>query len=182
MNHREKRAWRQKVAEHFRAKGSIEATARAYQIPPTRIYTICREFGVPLGTHSHEGKRERRKQMAEYAREHGINSAAGEFGVAVRTVTSACAEHGLVVNDGKDIGGLAYRIIAALQAGEQPFEIARRLEVSRQRVHQIRQKCLEYGVTVPDLKGKTLMEVFADDAERINGTEDGSPGVRSFTA
>jgi len=182
MNHKEKQAWRKKVAEYFRTKGSIEATARAYKISPTRIYSICREFGVPLGAHSHEGKRERRKQMAEYAREHGVKSAAGEFGVAVKTVTDACAEHGLEVNDGRDLGGVTYRIIAALQNGEQPLEVARRLETSCHRIYQVRQKCLEYGVTVPDLKGKTLMEVFADDAERINGTEDGSPGVRSFTA
>ena len=47
-----------------------------------------------MSTLSHDQRRERRKAIAEHAKEHGGPEAARKFGVSIRTVHNSLQEHG----------------------------------------------------------------------------------------
>ena len=100
---------------------------------------------------THREKWERRKEMAEKVKKGAQpERVANEYGVSVATVRNACREN-FVASEPKRIGRppgpglktssvlLAIKVLRELMRGGTQADVARRLDTTRQRVHQIAQ-------------------------------------------
>lgn len=96
---------------------------------------------------THEERRSRRREIAEFSKTHTDYQTAAEFGVCRDTVVAARRAFGIrkdsecVVN-----APSTYQILACLLRGESQSDIARSLVVSRQRVNQIKQGAKAAGI------------------------------------
>jgi hypothetical protein len=99
----------------------------------------------------HTQRHERRKIIAEYARTHSIGDTAREFQVSISTVRNSCQEHDVtpLVADKHTTKFSAYTMIADLLKGMTPADVAAKHTVSRQRVCDIRDKCIKAGIEMP---------------------------------
>jgi hypothetical protein len=99
----------------------------------------------------HTQRRERRQKIAEHASTHDIADTAKEFGMSIATIRNACLEFGVtpVVSSNYTTRFSAYKVIADLLDGMAPAAVAVRHRVSKQRIHQIRTRCLESGIKIP---------------------------------
>ena len=98
---------------------------------------------------THPEKRARREAMARAVREgESPAEVAQRYRVGYATVREAMREHGVVIDDRRAAVKkiTTYTIIARLIRGVRPAQIARDCGVSRQRVGQIYQKCVEAGI------------------------------------
>lgn len=77
-----------------------------------------------------------------------------EFGVSIYFVARAMAEYGHIPDSGKSgvpghlKRGTFHIIAALLNTKDSQSDIAKRFNVSRQRVNQIRESCLDAGIQV----------------------------------
>jgi transposase len=91
----------------------------------------------------HEDRRQRRFEMARAVKAGQSKTAvARRYEVSRSTVSAACLEFGGI----KSPATPQYAVIAALQNGDAVPSIAERFGLSKQRVYQIRDKCIEHGV------------------------------------
>lgn len=93
----------------------------------------------------------RRQQIAEYAREHGVPAASKHFGVSESVGYSACREHNMtpktqVMSRTKQS---SLHIVKAMLDGVPQHEVAKQYNVTRQRVHQIRKLAIAAGFSFP---------------------------------
>jgi len=113
---------------------------------------------------SHEERAARRKEMAEFVKQHGgdrkaLEAAAKKFGVVAATVIRSCASHGVrvraykgpgekrTVSGNLPVNPRTVQIIAELIRGDRSqSEIARKYGVSRQQVGVVKQKVEAAGV------------------------------------
>jgi transposase len=95
--------------------------------------------------------RERRRRIAEFvAQGHSRKEAASAFGVSLDHVLKSCQEFGVPVKELTHFRSSTYGVIAALFNESLTLEeIGQTFRISRQRVHQIYQKCLEVGIPIP---------------------------------
>lgn len=104
---------------------------------------------------THADRADRRRKMAERVRLDGEVGALGRvaraFRVTTRTVSDACKEHDVEV-PAPDVSNTTLLVIKDLQAdvdaGLTPnlSDVARTYHVSRQRVHQIKDRAVELGL------------------------------------
>jgi len=100
---------------------------------------------------SHSERAVRRRKIAEYVQQHDgdVPKAAVKFKVSETTVGSACVEYGVETrNRVRQRGTTIYTIIAELQKGGSVADIARKLNVSKQRIGAARKTCLEHGIVL----------------------------------
>jgi len=111
---------------------------------------------------THEQRRNRRKQIAEYARTHTDAVTARRFGVTATTARQSRRENGVVKAHG--VPTSTYRIIAALIRSEKQADIARRECCSRQFVNQVKAKMEKNGIfeAVLRFSAKDLDAYLAD--------------------
>jgi hypothetical protein len=102
----------------------------------------------------HAERRERRRQIANYAKEHGLSSASREFGVSVATTRLACLEYDVIPyrapHDAYTRRFSSYGVIADLLNGMSLGDIANRYHVSEERIVQIKMNCIKAGIKIPD--------------------------------
>ena len=102
---------------------------------------------------NHQERRERRRRIAEYAAEHGLASAARAFGVSITTASSSCSEYNIkpLCDERLTVRFSSYEVIADLLRGLSDSLIAKKHNMSRQRVNSVRNKCIEVGIPVPNI-------------------------------
>lgn len=96
---------------------------------------------------THKARAERRKQIAEYASEHGRNAAATHFGVTVHLVAHAMQQHNISAGTGRPPNTSTFRILKMLLDGVPGATIARDTGLTRQRIDQIKRAAKEAGFT-----------------------------------
>ena len=96
---------------------------------------------------SHEQRRDRRQQIAEYCKNNTAEAASQVWGVSQFVVRAACKEFGVTAMSPKH--AMALVVIARLQAGESQTDIADALGVSRQNIQQIRMRAIAAGIKLP---------------------------------
>lgn len=98
---------------------------------------------------THDERRRRRAAIAAAAKADGPVAAALRFGVTPETVRTACREHGVGMTRAAPSSVSTYEIIGALISTDTPIAaVAAARGLSKQRVHQIYQKCLAAGIPV----------------------------------
>lgn len=97
---------------------------------------------------THEQRRDRRKEIAEYSETHTVRQAATKFGVTTATVRQSRMEHSLPIKvDGDSVVPVSsYRILAEIIRGRTDKAIAKSHDVSKQFVSQIRLRAGKAGV------------------------------------
>lgn len=105
---------------------------------------------------THEERREHRREIAEFVRDNGANTAAlssacRRFGASLAKVRTACFEFDVPIAGEDRSVLLALKIVAELLCNADSFKvIARRHRVSQQRVSQVYRTAVEAGVPVPE--------------------------------
>ena len=105
---------------------------------------------------NHEERRKRRKEMAEECRTRltadklGNRLVEGEvaksYGVSLSTIIKACMEHGIVTSRKMSVAmPSSFLILKLLIDGEKPAELAKKFDVSRQCVDQVKQRGIDAG-------------------------------------
>lgn len=103
---------------------------------------------------SHEQRRDRRQQIAEYCKTNTAKAASQVWGVSQFVVRDACKEFGVTAMSPKHAMARPVKVstlvvIARLQAGESQTDIADALGVSRQNIQQIRMRAIAAGIKLP---------------------------------
>ena len=97
---------------------------------------------------THEQRRARRKEIAEYSKSHTNYQTAKHFGITTTTVRQSRMEHDLPIKvDGDGIVPVSsYRILAEIIRGRPDIDIAKKYDVSKQFVNQVRLRAGDAGV------------------------------------
>lgn len=147
------------VLEKLNAGVSVEDAAKLFGCDVKIIEQMQADFfrrglirGKPFNSGSkmdHSAKLERRKAIARFIAEgHTYPEAAQQFGVSVPTVAKAVQEFGAQKRpDGKQASQAEiFKIAAMFVRGSHDKEIADAMEMTRQRVSQIRAEAEEAGL------------------------------------
>ena len=95
---------------------------------------------------NHEERRKRRKEMAEECRTRSTGEVAESYGVSLSTIIKACMEHGIVTSRKMSVAmPSSFLILKLLIDGEKPAELAKKFDVSRQCVDQVKQRGIDAG-------------------------------------
>lgn len=105
---------------------------------------------------THEERRDRREQMADYVRKgNSVDAACRRFGVSHHTVRSAMYEFGVDPPTTSDLAPNTYKVIAMLLAGTPAVQIADSMGVSKARIYEVRDRCREAGIKLPKPSRRT---------------------------
>lgn len=98
-------------------------------------------------TMTHKERFERRRQIAEYARDHGKSKAASHFKVSLGTVVAACREHEIKPQEkGKASRTNTFMVLKRLMDGASLTEIGQEMGVSRQYVLIVKRRAESVGI------------------------------------
>jgi len=105
---------------------------------------------------THQESRERRRKVADFAAQHGMEAACVEFGVGIHIVYAAAKENGVRIARTKahprERAGIAFKVLHDLLHTEDPMKtIGERFGMSRQRIEQIALAATKAGF---DVRGK----------------------------
>ena len=98
---------------------------------------------------SHADRAKRRKEVAEHLRQNGMKATCEKFEVTYGYVQQAAKEHEIPLEGTKDLPAeQTFVALRLMLEGKTQSEVARALEMTRQRVHQIAQKARTAGFNI----------------------------------
>ena len=99
---------------------------------------------------SHAERRERRREIAEFMREHhDTQKTIVHFGCTHSLVARSCKEYGVdMPRSGSVAGASSFVVLKRLLEGAKQIEVAREHNVSRERVRKIASNAREAGFAV----------------------------------
>jgi len=142
----------------YRGARSIPEIAEAFGISTERVYRIrkeMREAGLPVERQSpvtREMRAERNRAIFEEAKKgkHAADMAA-QFGLDARTIYGICLDMGIripIYKVDSTVKVSTWEAMRRLYAGDRISEIARDMEVSRQRIDNVARRMVEIGIDV----------------------------------
>lgn len=101
---------------------------------------------------THEERRARRREMAQFAKENGVAATVQVFRVSDNTVRSACYEYAVTPprSNPPTLGPSALRVLVLLMHGNKPADIAAEFGFTRQYVCDLRKRAVAEGFHFPD--------------------------------
>ena len=102
---------------------------------------------------THEERRERRKQIAEECRTKPMAEVATSYGLTISTIAKICSEHKITPPRNLTVAmPSTFLILKHLIDGEKPAELARKFNVTRQCVDQVKQRGIAAGFAIATRK------------------------------
>jgi len=151
MTHKQRRKRRERIARAVKRGTPPAKVAQQHGVTVTTVDNACREHGV--GVMTRQERRKRREKIArDVQRGTAVALVAERHGVSFASVHIACRKHGVRVPDPRlefsktKAGALAILADLRNRDNESVRDIARKLNVTHQRVYQVYKEAKALGL------------------------------------